>query len=76
MKKAWFDQRAVDGREWAVVEAIVTDRSSPIAILRRKVFIHYYACQISNAHRRKVIGRNMSKKEAEAMAKMLNAVKH
>ena len=75
MKKQWFDQRAEAGREWAVVSAEVTSYEffrfalSPIKVTK------YYAVQASGIGRRKLIGRKMLREEAEAMAKMLNAVK-
>lgn len=75
MKKQWFDQRAVDGREWAVVSVEVTSYEFFRFALTLVKTTKYYAVQASDIHRRKLIGRNMLEKEAIALAKMLNAVK-
>jgi hypothetical protein len=34
----------------------------------------YYPCKAINIRRREVVGRNMTKKEAEAMVKLLRAI--
>jgi AAA+ superfamily predicted ATPase len=76
MKKSWFDKRAEDGMEWAVVRVYVSEQ---ILWDKGTVLWHppkavYYTCKAINIRRREVVGRNMAKKEAEAMAKLLGAI--
>jgi transposase InsO family protein len=76
MKKSWFDQRADNGLEWAVVRVLVPEETlwggnmvtwSPARVV-------YYPCRVNKIHRREVVGRNMTRKEAEALAKMLGSI--
>ena len=76
MKKSWYDRRADDGLEWAVVRVLVPEEitwamSSTATWHQRKYKMMYYPCKVNKIHRRDVVGRNMTKKEAEAMAKLL-----
>jgi transposase InsO family protein len=76
MKKSWFDKRAEDGLEWAVVRVFVPEQT--LWDMNRVDWYPpkyvYYTCTAINIRRREVVGRNMTKKEAEAMAKLLGAI--
>ncbi len=76
MKKSWFDKRAEDGLEWAVVRVLIPEQTlwDRGAVTWHPPKVVYYTCKAINIRRREVVGRNMTKKEAEAMAKLLGAI--
>ena len=77
MKKSWFDQRAENGLEWAVVRVYIPEQTlwgGSSALLWTDYTVVYYPCKAINIRRREVVGRNMTKKEAEAMAQLLRAI--
>lgn len=71
MKKQWFDKRAEDGREWVVVRREVEE-----FMIRQFMFkktITYVPEQKHKAHRMNVVARGLTKAEAIAMVKLLEA---
>ena len=72
MKKQWFDRRAEDGREWVVVQRFVEDWES---LLRspRQLTLRYVPEQKHKANRKHVVASGLTKAEALAMVKLLEA---
>lgn len=71
MKKQWFDKRAEDGREWVVVRREVEEFMIR-QFMFRKIITHVPE-QKHKAHRMNVVARGLTKAEAIAMVKLLEA---
>ena len=71
MKKKWFDKRAEDGREWVVVRREVEEFLMGQFIFKKT--ITYIPEQKHKANRMNVVARGMTKAEAIAMVKLLEA---
>lgn len=71
MKKQWFDKRAEDGREWVVVRREVEEFLMGQFIFKKT--ITYIPEQKHKANRMNVVARGMTKAEAIAMVKLLEA---
>lgn len=70
MKKQWFDQRAEDGREWVVIRE--RKRMFDVRTFTINVVTTYTPEQKHKA-RGRVIAEGMTKAEAIAMVKLLDA---
>ena len=73
MKKQWFDKRAEDGREWVVVRREVEEFLIGQFIFKKT--ITYIPEQKHKANRMNVVARGLTKAEALAMVKLLEAFK-
>ena len=71
MKKQWFDKRAEDGREWVVVRREVEEFLMGQFIFKKT--ITYIPEQKHKANRMNVVARGLTKAEALAMVKLLEA---
>lgn len=71
MRKQWFDKRAEDGGYWTV---IVREESNYNILMWEEVTRTWYEpIEFIKVKRRPTMGGKMTKEEAIAMAKLLNA---
>ena len=71
MHKQWFNTRAEDGGYWTVI--VREERSYNILMWEEVKHTWYLPVQFINVRRRPTVGGKMTKEEAIAMAKLLNA---
>ena len=71
MKKQWFDKRAEDGREWVVSRE--SKRMFDVRTFTVNIVTTYTPEQKHKANGKKVMARGMTKAEAIAMVKLLDA---
>ena len=75
MRKQWFDKRAEDGREWVVVRREFKQVRIGVRpyTLDFSVLVTHVPEQKHKAHRMNVVARGLTKAEAIAMVKLLEA---
>lgn len=71
MKKQWFDKRAEDGREWVVVRR--EHKEYDLARFTVVIRVSFIPEQKHKANRMNVVARGLTKAEALAMVKLLEA---